>query len=446
MGYRARWHATDQVPRRAIEQGDLDRFGTLDRSNGGETSRYSASVEWQRTRNNASTRLVGYGIASDLDLFSNFTFYLDDPEHGDQFRQTDSRLIAGARASHRRIDRWRGLPVQNTAGVQVRHDNVRDIGLYRTVMRQPLQTVRRDRVQQTSGAVYGQNELQWTSWLRTIAGIRLDQYRFDAKAEASGSAGVDYAGRISPKAGVVLGPWARAELYVNAGYGFHSNDARGIVAAAPAEATPESGVTPLAQATGAEVGMRSILIPGLQTTLTLWTLRLDSELVFVGDAGTTEPSRGSRRSGLEWSAYYSPTPWLTLDADVSLSRAEFVDPEPSGQFVPGAVGTVVAAGATIDRSGAFGSVRWRYFGPRPLIEDNSARSAAAGLVNMAAGFKFSRTVRLAVDVFNVLDAKGSDVDYFYSSRLPGEQAEGVEDIHFHPALPRTARLNLIIGF
>lgn len=442
------WHATDQVPRRAVEQGTIGRYGTLDDTNGGETSRYSGSVEWHRTANNASTRLVGYGIASELDLFSNFTYLLDNPALGDQFRQTDSRVIAGAKVTHRRIDRWGTLAVQNTIGSQLRHDNIRDIGLYRTVARRPLETVRTDRVQQTSGALFAQNELQWRPWLRTNAGVRLDGYRFDVDAGVRENAGLEYAGRVSPKAGAVLGPWARTELYVNAGVGFHSNDARGaVMTPSSVGASRELAVTPLAPVTGAEIGLRSILIPGVQTTVSLWTLRLDSELVFVGDAGTTEASRGSRRSGLEWSTYYSPTAWLTLDADVSLSRARFADADPSGRFVPGAVNTVIAAGASMDGGGKlFGSARWRYFGPRPLIEDNSVRSAATSLVNLETGYRFSRTVRVALDVFNALDAKGSDVDYFYSSRLAGEPAGGVEDVHFHPTLPRTARLNLIVGF
>jgi outer membrane receptor protein involved in Fe transport len=206
-------------------------------------------------------------------------------------------------------------------------------------------------------------------------------------------------------------------------------------------------VTPLARAKGAELGIRSVRIPHLQTSAAVWTLSVDSELIFVGDAGTTEAGRPSHRYGIEWANYYSPRPWLTLDADVAVSRAQFTDHDVVGDFVPGAVATVVSGGATLDSfHNIFGSIRWRYFGPRPLIEDNSIRSRATSLVNLEAGYRITPAVRLALDVFNLLDAKDSDVEYFYTSRLPGEPSSGIDDVHFHPTLPPSARLSLIVEF
>ena len=188
-------------------------------------------------------------------------------------------------------------------------------------------------------------------------------------------------------------------------------------------------------------------IPHLQTSLTLWSLSLDSELIFVGDAGTTEAGRPSHRYGVEWSSYYSPMRWLTFDADVAISKAHFTDKAAVGEFIPGAVATVLAGGATVDSlHNLFGSVRWRYFGPRPLIEDNSVRSKATSLANLEAGYRITREVRLAVDVFNLFNTRASDIDYFYASRLPGEPLDGIDDVHFHPTLPRTARISLIFGF
>jgi outer membrane receptor protein involved in Fe transport len=253
---------------------------------------------------------------------------------------------------------------------------------------------------------------------------------------------------VSPKGGAVLGPWRGTELYLNAGLGFHSNDARGAtITIDPATGEPAPRVTPLARARGAEVGIRSVRVPHLQTSLAVWTLSLDSELIFIGDAGNTEAGRPSRRYGVEWANYYAPAPWLTADLDVSLSTARFTDDDPAGGEIPGAVSTVVQAGVAVDDvRGVFGSLRWRYFGPRALIEDGSVRSRATSLVNLEAGYKVTRQVRLAVDVFNLLDARHSDIDYFYPSRLPGEPAEGVDDLHFHPTLPRTARVSLVVGF
>jgi outer membrane receptor protein involved in Fe transport len=176
-------------------------------------------------------------------------------------------------------------------------------------------------------------------------------------------------------------------------------------------------------------------------------LSLGSELVFVGDAGTTEPSRPSHRWGFEWANYYTPKPWLILDGDVAWSNAQFTNVDPAGSRIPGAVATVISAGATVDSlRNVFGSVRLRYFGPRPLIEDASVRSNATSLVNVEGGYKVAKNVKVTLDVFNLLGAKGSDIDYYYTSRLPGEPAGGVNDIHLHPTLPRTARLNLTVGF
>ena len=166
-------------------------------------------------------------------------------------------------------------------------------------------------------------------------------------------------------------------------------------------------------------------LKGLQSTVALWTLGLESELLFVGDAGTTEAGRPSRRYGIEWANYYTPRPWLIVDGDVSISRGRFTDRGPAGDRIPGAVETVASAGVTVDSlRNVFGSVRWRYFGPRPLLEDGSVRSAATSLVNLEAGYRVSRSVRLALDVFNLLNARHSDVDYFYTSRLPGEPVGG----------------------
>lgn len=448
MGYHATWNATDQIPTRAVAEGLIGRFGNLDASGGGDTYRYSGAFEWQRTRGNAATKVTAYGLLYDLNLFSNFTYFLDDPDNGDQFHQEDHRFVSGAKVSHRRLGRLAGRPSQNTIGVQLRNDNIMTVGLHHTVQRQRLETVRVDSVVQTGLAGYAQNETAWTPWLRTLAGVRVDGTFFDVEAGEPVNSGSGNAGLVSPKGGAIFGPWQGTEVYVNGGLGFHSNDARGAtITIDPATGQPADRVTPLVRAKGAEVGVRSVAIPHLQTTVTLWTLSFDSELLFVGDAGTTEASRPSHRYGVEWTNYYAPRPWLILDADLAVSSSEFTDDDPAGDAIPGAVGTVVSAGVTVDSvRHLFGSLRWRYFGPRPLIEDDSVRSASTSLVNLQAGYRFTSNVRLAVDVFNLFDADASDIDYFYASRLPGEPAAGIDDIHFHPTLPRTARASLIVGF
>jgi len=448
MGYWAKWNSTDQVAQRAIDSGLISRFGGLDNTDGGDTYRYSGSLEWQRSSSNTSTKIVGYGIGYNLNLFSDFTYFLDDPVHGDQFHQADHRFITGAKVSHRRIGHWLGHQVQNTFGVQLRNDDIPTVGLYHTEARQLLETLRQDAVLETSAAAYAQNETEWAPWLRTIAGIRVDGYRFRVDAADPENGGTRRAGIVSPKGGVIIGPFNGTEFYVNAGSGFHSNDARGTtITRDPSTGEAVDPVTPLVRAKGAEIGVRTVMAPHLQTTLTLWTLSLASELVFAGDAGTTAASRPSHRYGVELANYCAPRPWLILDGDVSWSGAHFTDVDPIGDLIPGSVETVISAGATLDSlHNVIGSVRLRYFGPRPLSEDNSVRSKATSVANLEGGYKFSKNVKLVLDVFNLFDAKDSDIDYFYASRLPGEPLEGINDIHLHPTLPRTARLNLVLGF
>jgi outer membrane receptor protein involved in Fe transport len=448
MGYRAKWNSTDQVPQRAIDEGIIDRFGAIDPTDGGDTYRYSGTVEWQRSRNNATTKIVAYGIGYDLNLFSNFTLFLDDPVHGDQFHQADHRFVTGGRATYTRIDRWGAREVQNTVGLQLRNDDITTVGLYHTQARKLLDTVSQDSVLETSAGGFAQNEVSWTPWLRTLAGVRVDGYRFGVDAGDPENGGARRAGIVSPKGGVAIGPFKGTELYANAGLGFHSNDARGTtITRDPGTGEAVDPVTPLVRARGAEAGIRSVAVPHLQTSLTAWTLSLASELVFTGDAGTTEPSRPSHRYGIEFANYYAPRPWLILDGDVSWSRARFTESGPAGDYIPGSVATVISGGATLDRlHNVFGSVRLRYFGARALIEDNSVRSKATSLINLEGGYAFTRRLKLAVDVFNLLDARDSDIDYYYASRLIGEPAGGVNDVHLHPTLPRTARVNLIVGF
>jgi outer membrane receptor protein involved in Fe transport len=233
---------------------------------------------------------------------------------------------------------------------------------------------------------------------------------------------------------------------VNGGTGFHSNNALGTTITRDAVGDPVSRVTPLVRAKGAEVGVRTVAVPHLQTTVALWMLRLGSELVYNGDAGATEPGPASARRGIELANYYSPQRWLVFDGDVSWSRARFVDAS-AGAFVPEAVGLVVSAGASVDHlRRASGSVRLRYFGPRTLIEDNSVKSAATTLINIEGGYELTKHLRASLEIYNLFDAKVSDIDYYFASRLPGEPLEGVEDIHTHPAVPRTARLSVIVGF
>ena len=454
MIYSAGWNATDQIPQRAVDQGLVDRFGAIDPTDGGSTSRASLSFETERQLGDGSFKFNAYAIQSRLNLFSNFTFFLDDPVNGDQFEQAEQRRVFGLATSRSWNLPLAGHESTTTVGLQLRHDRLDPVGLYATVARRRIATTQESTVRETSVGLYAENATQWTPWLRSIVGARVDRFDFDVNSSIAANSGSKSASIASPKLSLIFGPWRQTEFFANAGTGFHSNDARGTTATVAAKdptGATIAPVDPLVRSKGAELGLRTEIVPGLQSSLSLWALKLGSELVFVGDAGETEPSRASKRVGIEWNNHYIATPWLLLDGDVAVSRARFTEPDPSdptlGDHIPGAIQTVVSLGATVTDLGPwFGQFQLRYFGPRALVEDNSVRSKATTLAYLRAGYKLNANVKLALDVFNLFDRRGSDIDYYYASRLAGESAAGVSDIHFHPVEPRSLRLSLIANF
>jgi hypothetical protein len=448
MGYWADWDSTDQIAQRAIHDGLISRFGFLDPTDGGKTNRQSLAAEFQRSQGPSSLRAAAYVLRNSLNLFSNFTYFLDDPVNGDQFEQAERRLAVGGRVTYRRLGRFLERHTESAVGVQVRHDWLDPVGLYHTAAQQRLSTTREDQVGQNMLGLYAQSEVEWARKLRTTFGARADVYQFDVTSDHPVNSGSGSDALVSPKFGAVFGPWAGTEFYANAGMGFHSNDARGAaIRIDPSTGEPVERVTPLVRGRGAEVGVRTVRVRGLQSTLSLWYLGLDSELLFVGDAGTTEAGRPSRRVGLEWTNYARLNPWLTVDGDLSFSRARFVDGDPAGHNVPGALDRVISAGAAVEPSRAvFGSIRVRHFGPRPLIEDATVSSKSTTLWNAEAGYRFPNKTRLVFELFNVFDADVSDIDYFYTSRLPGEPGSGIDDVHTHASRPRSARVTLQVSF
>jgi outer membrane receptor protein involved in Fe transport len=446
--YSARWSSTDQVPRRAVEGGLVDRFGAIDPTDAGSTHRVALSGEWRKSTRAGLTQLKAYRIDYGLDLFSNFTYFLDDPVNGDQFEQKDVRTVLGGSLSQRFLSGWFGRDVETVAGIQGRLDHIPLVGLYQTAQRERLATVREDAVDQSSGSAYVQTSIQWSSRLRTTAGLRGDLYHFDVRSDDPANSGRRTASLVSPKLGIVLGPFRNTEVYGNWGWGFHSNDARGSVQTRdPRTGEPVEPVDPLVRAKGAEIGLRTVVPGRYQGTVALWGLDLASELLFVGDAGTTEATRPSRRVGLEWTNQLDLSRHLALDADLAWSRARFRDFDPAGDRIPGAIEGVVSAGATVHGQGPWsGSVRLRCFGPRPLIEDDSVRSHASTTLNARASYRASSRYTLSLDVFNLANARASDIDYFYSSRLPGEPLAGVLDLHTHPLEPRTIRASIAATF
>jgi len=445
--YGGDWNATDQIPERAVADGSLPRFGAVDASDGGRARRASVSAEWQATRGDRLTRVSAFALRNELNLWSNFTYRLDDPENGDQFEQEDRRYVLGVDASHEWTSLWGGRRATTRVGAGARYDDIGNVGLYATRERARLSTTRSDAVREAGVFAFVESAYAWTPHFRSTLGLRGDRYRFDVASDVAINSGSRQAGLLSPKLSLAFGPWGGTELYANAGFGFHSNDARGTtIRVDPKTGEPAAAVDALVRAKGAELGVRTLAIPKLHATLALWGLDLASEQLYVGDAGTTEPSRPSRRLGVECAVDWVPRPWLTLDASAAWSQARFTDRDPAGDRIPSAIEGVASAGVAVSgRRGWLGNLRWRYFGPRALVENDSVRSRPANVFTAQLGYRYRR-VSLKLDVFNLFDAAVSDIDYFYASRLPGEPSPGLAGVHFHPLEPRTLRFGAEVRF
>ena len=448
MGFASRWNATDQVPQRLIDAGTFNgqpfgRFDSVDPSTGGDTSRSSLSAQWQRSGEGSRSTVSAYVLRYRLDLFSNFTYALERPADGDQFEQRDRRTVIGLDAS-RAFDHALGrLAARSEFGVSLRQDRIR-VGLFDSVARQVTATTRNDDVRETMIGFYGQSAVELMPLLRGVFGLRADHLQATVNAlTLAANSGRASATQWSPKLSLVAGPYAKTEFFLNAGRGFHSNDVRGATTSVdPRSGDPVTKVPPLVASRGWELGTRTEAIPGLQSSLALWRMNFDSELVYVGDVGATEATVASRRRGIEFNNRWIPVPWFLLDADLAWTHARFVN----GDRIPNAVDRVASIAVTLRDLGSWSaSLQWRYLGSGALIEDNSVRSAPSLTTNLRLGYRINPRAELSLDVFNLLDKKVDDIQYFYESQLPGETAP-VADRHVHPAEPRTARLTLQVRF
>jgi TonB dependent receptor/TonB-dependent Receptor Plug Domain len=472
MAYSGNWNATDQVPERAITAGIIGRFGSLNPTDGGQSSRASLSFNAATRTDTDQTQISAYVIRYQLDLWSTFTYYLKDPTYGDQMLQHDDRVVYGAKGSKTWFSDLDSSPMINVIGVQARLDDIRDVGIFPTFQRQVLGTTQNAGVVESSVAIYAEDTVRWRDWLRTVVGLREDLFGFEVRDKmlnADGSCdlrsdplGCDSGNRrasiFSPKFGLALGPWANTTYFLDVGDGYHSNDARGVTRSGQNPEVPP--VTPLTRAAGAELGLTSQIISGWDTSLDLFALKLKSELVFDGDAGVTAPSGATTRTGVEWGNSYRINHWLSARLNAAFTRARFdhnsapddlgcsqaAAAYPCGQsvaivgrYVPNSPTNVIDAGLTAQReSGWFAALRARHFGESPLVEDNSARSPAYTTVDAQIGFQFQNRWLLALDVFNVADVKWNDIEYYYVSRLYGEAAPSADYV-VHPGVPRTIR-------
>jgi TonB dependent receptor/TonB-dependent Receptor Plug Domain len=463
MAYSGKWNSTDQIPQHAIDEGLIGRFGTLNPTDGGISSRSSLSFNRVKRTDDDQVQIAAYVIRYKLDLWSTFTYYLSDPVNGDQMLQHDDRVVYGLKASKTWFADLFGLPMTNVIGVQSRIDDIRDVGIFPTHERLGLGTTQNAGVLESNGALYAESSVRWLPYLATTVGLREDQFNFDVKdkmrSDPLGSVTDNRRASIfSPKLGVVLGPWAGTTFFLNVGDGYHSNDARSVTRSG--QNLDQTPVTPLTRATGAEVGVATQWAPNLETRLDIFQLRLKSELIFDGDAGVTEPSGATTRRGIEWSNTYHVNDWLTAELNAAFTRARFdsdasaddlgcADASPLhpctqpigivGRYIPNSPTNVIDAGLTAQReSGWFGALRARHFGESPLVEDNSVKSPAYTTVDAQIGFRRGGQWLLALDIFNIANVKWNDIEYEYVSRLKNE-ASPLADSVVHPGVPRTFR-------
>jgi len=486
MAYANKWNSTDQVPLRAITSGQIDRFGEIDPTDGGNANRFSLSARMVKSDDAGWWKANFYAVKSTLDLYNNFTWSLSGPVKGDQFHQHDGRTMVGGNASRTLQGTLGGVRTETMLGVQTRYDDI-DLGLTNTFQRTFLSDIRSDRVAESSIGIYAENTLYWTDWLRTTLGWRGDYY--DGKVNSifdANNSGHTKAAIGSPKFRIVLGPFSGTELFFGAGMGFHSNDARGAtITESPTDHTTLGASPLLVRTRGAEAGVRTRIVPGLDSSVSLFILDQASELLFSGDAGDTSPSRPSERYGLEWTNRYRPASWIDIDADLALTHARFIgfdeaqaqtfaslatSPQAQignapGDFIPNAPAMVASAGITLGEStGWFGTLRWRYLGPSPLTEDGAFRAPPTSIFNGRLGYRFENGWRIQVDALNVFNTKTNQINYAYGSLLGGSRLTpdalfkqcfpvqfagpdvcqtGVMDYILHPVEPLAVRVSLI---
>jgi outer membrane receptor protein involved in Fe transport len=451
MAYDNSWNSADQIPERAVNRGLISALGSIDTTVGGNSSRYSLSANWTRAAESSELRVSAYGIAYEMELWSNFSYFIE-PE-GDQFKQVDERRIYGGEVAWESFGQLGELEMSNTFGSQLRVDDIDRVGLQSTSRRQFLRDIRLDSVQQWSASLFWQNELRWTERLRSVVGLRHDYYDFDVTALAAGN--TNTLGPNSGKADANINTASLSliyqltenhELYAAIGEGFHSNDARGVtIALDPLTADVVEKADPLVDTLVSEIGLRAFISERLNATIALWQLDIDSELIFVGDAGNTEDTGvASERYGLEVTGYFQFDDRWSMDFEYAWTDAQFKTPIDGSREIPAALDNVVSAGLNMnlnDRINA--NLRVRHFDDFPL--DGGALADGSTMLNFRLAWQATDALAINLDILNLTDSDDRDIEYFYESQLASETMP-VEDRHFHVFEPRSLRLYMNYTF
>jgi hypothetical protein len=452
MSYGSTWNGSGQIPARAVcgegEPGSpppetygepcIDHFGTVDPSEGGATQRHQASLRYSAEGQDSDLSALVYWVRYRFSLFSNFTFYADDPVNGDAIEQGDDRTLTGTDLRTSKHFHYGPLALTTTFGLQARVDSIEN-SLWHSRARERLEPRVDASITESGVGIFGEVDARLTKALRFIAGIRGDRIDVavedrledttDDGARTSGTKGSEI---LSPKLLAIVSPLASLDLFAAYGRGFHSNDARGVVQ----QTDPARLITP---ALGYEIGSRFSPVSGLSFEAAGFLIDLDSEIVWSGDAGTTEPSGATRRYGLELGGRYRIGQWLFADADFTLVSARFrenpgnadaVALAPTRTFSAG-----VAARPTFGAFTPFGALRLKSIADRPATEDRSLTAEGFTTLDVNAGVRFEN-VEAGVDVQNLLDARYREVNFANQSRLAYEPAP-VTGVHYTAGWPRT---------
>ena len=432
--HKSQWNASGEIPLRAVSEGTLDRFGAVDPSEGGKTLRSTARLNYHYdTQSGGQFFANAYGQYYKFDLYSNFTFFLNDSANGDGIQQHDTRIMYGGDIGYKQRAELFGTPTVGTIGFQTRVDDIH-ARLGTQVTRNPLGTTTDSDILEASYAPYLKAEVQPLSWLRLAGGLRAETFTFDVRNRCAvcveQPAGRTTSSLVLPKANLILGPWFRTEFFANYGEGYHSNDARSAV---------DPGASPLAKARTYEVGVRSTPWgpDGIELITTLWAIDLKSELVFVGDEGTTESRGATRRRGIEAAVRGQLWGPIYVNGSITWSKAEFNN----GDAIPLAP-ELTAYGALLLQwpEGLRSQIQATYLGVRPLTEDRSVKAPSWIDIDLSERYVLPVKLphgRLEAFLFiqNLLNTKWEQATFFFESRLRNEAA-GVNDIHFVPGNPR----------
>lgn len=434
--HKGHWNASGEIPFRAVTDGTIDRFGSIDPSEGGQTQRATGRMQYHYDTPSGGRYFAdAYAMYYNLNLFTNFTFFLNDQQNGDGINQQDRRVVYGGNLGYRQAGELFGIHSAATAGVQVRVDDIADIRLGTQTKRVPTGTTVNSEVLEASYSPYLKLEFQPTPWMRLAGGVRADHFTFDVRNLCDTCpeqpAGRKDSGQVSPKVNLILGPWFSTEVFANWGIGFHSNDARSTVVDAS---------SPLARAQGAEFGIRSKPWgpDRMELIATFWALSLGSELVFVGDEGTTEPRGPTQRYGVEVAARGQVWGPLYFNGSFTWTHAQFRN----GDAIPLAP-ELTGYGGFILRwpEGLSSQLQATYLGVRPLTEDRSIK--APSWINFDLTERYMIPLKLPhghleaiLFIQNIFNTDWEQATFAFTSRLPNEPAGGVQDIHFVPGNPR----------